>query len=113
MRMNAPCIRALATPRSARATMPGRSVLLAESAKVSAAPSANSAARTMRMLTLPVTIVVTRTASTSARATLTTTTIRLRLKRSAATPPNRPNSSTGRYSLSAAIEMRNGSPVSE
>ena len=36
---NAPCIRAFAMPRSSRATRPGSSVLLAESAKVSAVPS--------------------------------------------------------------------------
>ena len=39
---NAPCIRALAMPRSSRATSPGSSVLLAESAKVSAVPRMNS-----------------------------------------------------------------------
>ena len=76
-----------------------------------AVPSANSAARTSGMLTAPLAIVATRTASTNARPTLTMTTMRLRSNRSAATPPNRPNSSTGRNSLRTASETRNGSRV--
>ena len=47
---------------------PGRSVLLAESAKVSAVPRTNSATRTIAMLTVPLTIVATRTTSTSGPA---------------------------------------------
>ena len=86
------------SPRSSRATRPGISVLLAESAKVSAVPSMNSATSTMAMLTVPVTIVATRTASTTARPRFTTTTIRRRSTRSATAPPRTPNSRTGRYS---------------
>ena len=41
------------------------------------------------------------------------TTMRRRSKRSAAAPPRTPKSSTGRYSLSSAIETRNGSRVWE
>ena len=61
----APCIRELARPRSSRATRPGRNVLLAESAKVSAVPRMNSVTRMTAMLTVPLTIVATRTTSTS------------------------------------------------
>ena len=67
VRRNAPCIRALAMPRSSRATRPGSSVLLAASAKVSAVPSTNRVTSTTAMLTVPVTMVATRTASTTAR----------------------------------------------
>ena len=49
---NAPCIRALAMPRSSRATRPGSSVLLAESANVSAVPRTNRATSTTAMLTV-------------------------------------------------------------
>ena len=62
----APCIRALATPRSSRRTRPGSRVLLAESANVSAVPSTNSATRTTAMLTTSLTIVATSTSRTAA-----------------------------------------------
>ncbi len=108
---NALCILAFAMPRSSRATRLGRSVLLAESANVSAVPMANRATRTTAMLTAPVMIVATSSASTSARPRFTMTTSRRRSNRSAAAPPRTPNSSAGRYSLRSAIETRNGSRV--
>ncbi len=94
-------------------TMPGSSVLLAESANVSAVPSTKSTTRIRAMLTLPVTIVAVRTASTPARRRFATTTIRRRSNRSAATPPMTPKRSTGRYSVSSASDTRNGSRVCE
>ena len=111
VRRNAPCIRAFAMPRSSRATRLGISVLLAESAKVSAVPRMNRTTSTAAMLTVPLTITTTRAASTMARPMFTTTTIRRRSNRSAAAPPRTPNSRTGRYSLRSAIETRNGSRV--
>ena len=110
---NAPCIRALAMPRSSRATIPGSKVLLAESAKVSAVPRMNSTIRTTAMLTVPLTIVLTRTTRTPARTRSTAMTIRRRSKRSAAAPPTTPKIRTGRYPLRRASETRNGSCVSE
>ncbi len=113
VRRKAPCIRALAMPRSSRATRPGRSVLLAESANVSAVPRTNNVTSTTAMLMFPVTMVATRTTSANARARSTTMTIRRRSKRSAIAPPSTPNSRVGRYSLSTAIDTRNGSLVCE
>ena len=65
------------------------------------------------MLTLPVTIVVASSASTRARAMLTTTMIRIRSTRSATTPAANPNSRTGTFWASSAIETSSGSRVSE
>ena len=65
---NAPCMRELPMPRSSRCTTLGRSVLLAESANVSAVPRTKIVARTRTMLTAPVTIVKTSTPRTNARA---------------------------------------------
>ena len=109
----APCIRALAMPRSSRATRPGSRVLLAESANVSAVPRTNSATSTTRMFTFPLTIVATSTPRTTARPRFTTMTMRRRSNRSAAAPPNTPNSSTGRYSAKRAIDTSSGSCVWE
>ena len=91
--------------------MPGRSVLLAESANVSAVPRTNNVTRTTAMPTVPLTIVATRTTSATARPRLATMTMRRRLKRSAAAPPRTPNSRIGRYSLRTASDTRNGSLV--
>ena len=108
VRRKAPCIRALARPSSSRSTRPGRKVLLAESANVSAVPRMNSVTRTTTMLTEPVTMVATRTARASARPRSTAMTRRRRSKRSATVPPRTPKSRVGRYSLRTAIETRNG-----
>ena len=90
-------------------TRPGIRVLLAESANVSAVPSTNSATRTTAMFTVPSRSSPRGPRGRPRRAGSTTTTIRRRSKRSAAAPPITPNSRTGRYSLSSAIETRNGS----
>ena len=100
-------------PGPRAATSRGRSVLLAESANVSAVPRTNSATRTTAMLD--------RAADDRgreqppgrrARTRLTTTTIRRRSNRSATAPASTPNRSGGR-SGSRASETRNGSLVCE
>ncbi len=81
------------------------------SANVSAVPSTNSATSTMTMLTASLTIVTARTARMAARTRLTAAMSRTRSTRSATTPACTPNSSTGRFWASAAIDTRNGSRV--
>src|SRR5215218_6262679 len=106
-----PWRRAFAIPRSSRRTSRGRMLPPPTSANVSAVPRTNNASRTTAMLTAPVTIVAARTARIAARHTLTRAIIRTRSTRSATTPAVKPNSSTGTFCASNAIETRSGSRV--
>src|SRR4029079_660309 len=106
-----PDSRALATPRSSRLTRRGRTLWPPMWANVSAVPSTNSATSTMAMLTALLTIVTARTTRMAARTRLTAAMRRTRSTLSATTPACTPNSSTGRFWASAAIDTRNGSRV--
>src|SRR4051794_4165389 len=111
VRSTDPVIRAFAIPRSSLGTRRGRMLALPMSANVSAVPSANRAASTTTMLTTPVATLVASSARMTPRIRLTTAMSRTRSTRSATTPAANPNSSTGRFWASTAIDTRSGSRV--